>query len=164
MDGLLIASLIIHLSGVPKSKKSRSDRRSDCPIAGALDILGDRWSLVILRDLVFRGFREYGQFLEAGEGISTNILAERLERLTCAEILVRSEHPTNGKKYVYRLSEKGVDLVPTLIELALWGAKYVPDNAAPPDTVYQMRTARDKMIHKIRESLLGELRDSRKAK
>src|SRR5262245_57321170 len=96
-----------------------ADRRSDCPIAGALDILGDRWSLLILRDLVFRGFREYGQFLAGGESISTNILAERLERLTCAGIVVRHEHPTDGKKYVYRVAEKGIDLVPTLIELAL---------------------------------------------
>jgi DNA-binding HxlR family transcriptional regulator len=143
-----------------RKQKSKACRRSDCPIAGALDLLGDRWSLLVLRDLVFRGFREYGQFLAAGEGISTNILAERLERLTCAGILVRSEHPTDGKKYVYRLSEKGVDLVPTLIELALWGAKYVPDNAAPPEAVHQMRTAREKTIRQLRESLLGELREA----
>lgn len=146
---------------MPKAKKLHPERRSDCPIAGALDILGDRWSLVIVRDLVFRGFREYGQFLEAGEGISTNILAERLERLTCAGILVRAEHPTNGKKYVYRLSEKGIDLAPTLIELALWGARYVPDNAAPPAMVHRMRTAREKTIRQIRDALLRELREAR---
>jgi DNA-binding HxlR family transcriptional regulator len=148
---------------VPKTKKPSSDRRSDCPIAGALDILGDRWSLVIVRDIVFRGFREYGQFLEAGEGISTNILAERLERLTCAGILVRAEHPTNGKKYVYRMSEKGIALVPTLIELVLWGAKYVPDNAAPAAVVHQMRTAREKIVQQLSDSLLGELRDANKS-
>jgi DNA-binding HxlR family transcriptional regulator len=164
VDGLLIASKISERPAVPNSKKPSKERRSDCPIAGALDILGDRWSLVIVRDIVFRGFREYGHFLEAGEGISTNILAERLERLTCAGILVRAEHPTNGKKYVYRLTEKGVDLVPTLIELALWGSRYVPDNVAPPEVVHQMRTGREKMIRQLRDALLTELRQSMKQK
>jgi DNA-binding HxlR family transcriptional regulator len=147
---------------MPK-KKPEAARRSDCPIAGALDILGDRWSLLILRDVVFRSFREYGHFLAAGEGISTNILAERLDRLTCAGLLVRQEHPTDGKKFLYRLSEKGVDLVPTLIELALWGAKYVPNNAAPAEVVHQMRTAREQMIEQLRGALLAELRDPAKA-
>lgn len=149
---------------MPKAKKPCDDRRSDCPIAGALDLLGDRWSLVIVRDLMFRGFREYGQFLGAGEGISTNILAERLDRLMCAGVIVRAEHPSNGKKYVYRLTEKGVDLAPLMIEFALWGAKYVPDNAAPPEVVHQMKTAREKTIRQLRESLLGELRKAAKQK
>lgn len=149
---------------MPKAKQPTDDRRSDCPVAGALDLLGDRWSLVIVRDLMFRGFREYGQFLTAGEGISTNILAERLERLVCAGVIVRTEHPSNGKKYVYRLTEKGVDLTPLMIELAVWGSKYVPDNAAPAAVVHQMRTAREKMIRQLREALLGELRESKKAR
>ena len=136
----------------------KSDRRSDCPIAGALDLLGDRWSLVIVRDLMFRGFREYGEFLEAGEGISTNILAERLERLTSAGAILRVEHPSDGKKYVYRLTEKGVDLAPLMIELALWGAKHVPDNNALAETIYQMQTAKGQVAFELRESLLQELR------
>lgn len=115
---------------------------------------------MLLRDIVFRSFREYGQFLAAGEGISTNILAERLDRLTCGGILVRHEHPTDGKKYVYRITEKGIDLVPTLIELALWGSKHVPDNAAPAEVVHQMRTAREPMIRQIQEALRTELKDA----
>ncbi len=106
-------------------KKSAS-RRSDCPIANALDVLGDRWSLLVVRDLVFQDFREFGQFLGAGEGISTNILTERLGRLQCAGIIVRSDHPENGKKYVYRLTEKGVDLIPLLIQLVLWARNTRP--------------------------------------
>jgi DNA-binding HxlR family transcriptional regulator len=149
---------------MPKAKKPCDDRRSDCPISGALDLLGDRWSLLIVRDLMFRGFREYGQFLAADEGISTNILAERLDRLTCAGLIARAEHPSNGKKYVYRLTEKGVDLAPVMIELALWGSKYVPDNAAPAAVIHQMRTAREKVVRQLRESLLGELREARKSK
>jgi DNA-binding HxlR family transcriptional regulator len=149
---------------MPRPTKSNTERRSDCPIAGALDLLGDRWSLLILRDLVFRGFREYGQFLGADEGISTNILAERLERLTCAGIIVRHEHPTDGKKYVYRLTEKGIDLIPTLIELAVWGAKYVPDNTAPAEVIHQMRTDRRKVIRQLRGSLMREATESTSSK
>ena len=144
------------------ARKAKVERRSDCPIVGALDLLGDRWSLVVVRDLMFRGFREYGQFLAAGEGISTNILAERLERLLCAGVILRTEHPSDGKKYVYRLTAKGIDLAPLMIDLAVWGSKYVPDNAAPAAVVRQMRTAREKMIGQLRDALLQELRAATK--
>ncbi len=143
---------------MPSTRHSGPSRRSDCPIANALDVLGDRWSLLIVRDLVFRGFREFGQFLGADEGISTNILTERLERLQCAGILVRSDHPADGKKYVYRLTEKGVDLVPLLIQLVLWGAKYTPDHAAPAQVLREMRANPEKLIAGLRAALLKELK------
>jgi DNA-binding HxlR family transcriptional regulator len=135
-------------------------RRSDCPISSALDVLGDRWSLIIVRDLVFKGLREFGQFLGADEGISTNILTERLERLQGAGIIVRADHPEDGKKYVYRLTEKGVDLIPLLIQLVLWGAKYTPNHAAPADVLREMRANPEKMIAGLRATLLKELKDS----
>jgi len=141
------------------SKPCRPDnRRSACPIANALDLLGDRWSLLVVRDLVVRGFREFGQFLAGGEGISTNILTERLGRLQCAGILVRSDHPLDGKKYVYRLTEKGIDLIPVLLQLVLWGAKYTPEHAAPADVLKQMRSAPERMIAGLRGALLKELK------
>jgi DNA-binding HxlR family transcriptional regulator len=133
-------------------------RRSACPIANALDVLGDRWTLIIVRDLVFRGFREFGQFLGAGEGISTNILSERLERLQCAGIIRRFDHPSDGKKYVYRLTEKGVDLIPLLIELVLWGTKYTPNHAAPAHLLREMQANPEKLIAGLRTALLRELK------
>jgi DNA-binding HxlR family transcriptional regulator len=142
-------------SAVPR----KFPRRSDCPIANALEVLGDRWTLIIVRDLVFRGFREFGQFLGAGEGISTNILTERLDRLQCAGIIVRSDHPADGKKYIYRLTEKGVDLIPLLVELVLWGAKYTPDHAAPAQVLREMRSNPENMIAGLRGALLKELRN-----
>lgn len=148
---------IKHPPVVPRSR-SPADRRSDCPISSALDVLGDRWSLIIVRDLVFKGLREFGQFLGADEGISTNILSERLERLQCAGIIVRSDHPEDGKKYVYRLTEKGVDLIPLLIQLVLWGAKYTPNHAAPADVLREMRASPEKMITSLRTALLKELK------
>ncbi|HYC72311.1 MAG TPA: helix-turn-helix domain-containing protein [Opitutaceae bacterium] len=143
--------------GVPSRK---DNRRSDCPIANALDLLGDRWSLLIVRDLTFRGFREFGQFLAADEGISTNILAERLERLCCAGLLVRTNHPSDGKKYRYLLTEKGMDLIPVLIQLALWGAKYTPDHAAPEAVLRQMRAEPERLAAGLRAALLVELRQA----
>ena len=140
-----------------KSRRAVASRRSDCPIANALDLLGDRWSLLVVRDLVFRGFREFGQFLAGGEGISTNILTERLERLQCAGLIVRSDHPEDGKKYVYRLSEKGIDLIPVLIQLTLWGAKYTPNHAAPAEILGEMRTNPDRLIAGLRTALLKEI-------
>lgn len=133
-------------------------RRSGCPIANALDLLGDRWSLLIVRDLMFRGLREFGQFLTAGEGISTNILAERLERLQCAGLVVRSDHPMDGKKYVYRLTEKGIDLIPVLIQLTLWSTKHMPKHAAPADVLKAMRADPEKMARGLRAALLVELK------
>ncbi len=141
-----------------------ADRRSACPIANALDVLGDRWTLLIVRDLVFQGFREFGQFMAGGEGISTNILTERLDRLRCAGIIVRSDHPADGKKYLYHLTEKGVDLLPLLFDLVLWGAKYTPDHAAPAPVLREMQTNREKMIAGLRTALLKEIKGSPSAR
>ncbi|MBL9138675.1 MAG: helix-turn-helix transcriptional regulator [Verrucomicrobiales bacterium] len=131
-------------------------RRSGCPIGLALDLVGDRWTLLIVRDLMFRGFHEFGEFLRAGEGISTNILTDRLRRLTSIGLVVQSDHPSDGKKFVYRLTEKGVDLAPILVELTLWGAKHFPDHIAPPDILRLMRTAPERLIGELRARLLAE--------
>ena len=82
-----------------------------CPIRYGLGLFGDRWSLLIIRDLMFKGRCHYGEFLSAGEGISTNILAERLERLETSGIVTKSRDPLHGKKFVYRLTDKGLDLI-----------------------------------------------------
>ena len=106
---------------------------------------------------MFRGFREFGEFLRAGEGISTNILTDRLRRLTSTGLVVQSDHPSDGKKFVYRLSEKGVDLAPILIELTLWGAKHFPDHLVPPEILGRMRTAPERFLGELRAGLLAEL-------
>lgn len=144
---------------MPKKKVSR---RSDCPIVNALEIVGDRWTLVVVRDLMFRGLREYGQFLRAGENIATNILAERLDRLVCAGLVLRSDHPTDQKKNIFLLTEKGIDLAPLMIDLALWGAAHVPDNAAPKETVRQMTGHRNEFLASLQAGLLKELQAARR--
>jgi len=105
-------------------KKIPTKLRSHCPVNFALEAIGDRWALLILRDIVFRGKRTYGEFLKSEEGFSTNILASRLTQLVEAGILQLEEHEADGRKGVYSMTEKGLDLIPMLFEMVLWSAKH----------------------------------------
>ena len=120
----------------------RVKRRSDCPISFALDIFGDKWSLLVIRDLMFKGKVYYGDFLESEEKIATNILADRLKTLENAGIITKAQDPRMKTKYIYSLAEKGVNLLPVLIEIILWSAKYDPKTAAPRDFI--VRAQKDK--------------------
>ena len=128
-------------------------RRSDCPISFALDIFGDKWTLLIVRDLMFKGKAHYGDFLKSEEGIATNILADRLEMLECAGIIRKARHPKNKTKYIYSLTQKGIDLLPALIEIVLWSARHDPKTAAPQDFVAQATHNRKKLIRQIEKRL-----------
>jgi DNA-binding HxlR family transcriptional regulator len=99
-------------------------KRSDCPISCSLDILGDKWSLLIIRDVMLRGKMSYSEFLNSEEKIATNILVSRLTILEGEKILVKDVSPENKSKYIYSLTQKGADLLPIIIELMDWGAKY----------------------------------------
>ena len=98
--------------------------RSDCPISCSLDVIGDKWSLLIIRDVMLRGKMSYSEFLNSEERIATNILVSRLALLEAEEILVKNVSPANKSKYIYSLTQKGADLLPIIIELMDWGAKY----------------------------------------
>ena len=106
------------------SKEKAAPRRSTCPINASLELLGDRWSLLIVRDLVFAGLRSYKDFLASEEGIATNILADRLASLQGAGLITSERDPEDGRKLVYRLTEKGFDLAPALLELGRWAVKH----------------------------------------
>jgi len=128
----------------------KKGRRSGCPISVSLELFGDRWSLLVLRDILFGSRRYYGEFLDAGEGISTNILADRLERLQAAGLITRTRDPGDRKRYEYGLTEKGLDTLPILIEMILWGAMHDPETAAPPELLRRIRADRDGLIEEIR--------------
>ena len=98
--------------------------KSGCPINLSLELLGDRWTLLIIRDLIFAGKRHFREFLQSDEGISSRTLAERLQTLQEEGILNRSDDPTHGLKTVYRLTEAGIDLLPVLATLGAWGSKH----------------------------------------
>jgi DNA-binding HxlR family transcriptional regulator len=129
----------------------RGERRSGCPISSALEVLGDSWSLLIVRDLTFKGFRTFNEFLNAGEGIASNILSERLARLESAGILSKRRDPRDARRYLYRLTEKGIDLAPALLEIVLWAARY-EDTDAPESVLREMRSDRERFLEKVRES------------
>lgn len=101
-------------------------KRSDCPISCSLDIWGDKWSLLIIRDLMDKKQCTYGDFLKAPEGIATNILASRLQVLEENKIIEKLAHPDSKAKVLYRLTNKGIDLLPVLLEINLWAEKYFP--------------------------------------
>ena len=102
----------------------KSKKRSDCPISSSLDIFGDKWSLLIIRDLMDAKECTYGDFLKSPEGIATNILATRLQNLEENKLIEKLEHPDSKAKVLYKLTRKGIDLVPVMIELSLWAEKY----------------------------------------
>jgi DNA-binding HxlR family transcriptional regulator len=111
----------------------KSKRRSDCPISSSLDIWGDKWSLLIIRDLLDSKECTYGDFLKSPEGIATNILATRLQNLEENKIIEKLAHPDSKAKVLYKLTRKGIDLVPAMIEISLWAEKYFsisPDRKA----------------------------------
>jgi len=101
-------------------------KRTDCPVSTSLDIWGDKWSLLIIRDLMFAKECTYGDFLKAPEGIATNILASRLQVLEESRIIEKLDHPESRAKVLYRLTRKGIDLLPVMIEINLWAEKYFP--------------------------------------
>lgn len=133
----------------PSKRHPRSPRQTGCPIATSLDIFGDRWSLLIVRDLMFKGLHTFKDFAEAGEGIATNVLAERLARLESAEIVERRADPSDGRRAVYHLTKKGIDLAPMLLEMVVWAARH-EETDAPPATVRQMETNRERFLTEVR--------------
>lgn len=112
------------------SRKARRKRRSGCPVSISLERFGDRWSLLVIRDLMVRGFRTFKEFEKSGEGIATNILADRLSNLEAAGIVTAEGEETDGRRVIYRLTEKGIDLAPVVLELLIWGARHEATGAS----------------------------------
>lgn len=102
----------------------KNKKRSDCPISCTLDILGDKWSLLIIRDMMFRQKSTYGEFLKSEEKIATNILAARLQNLEENELIEKLVHPESKAKVLYKLTPKAIDLLPIIVEIHLWADKY----------------------------------------
>ncbi|MDF7814113.1 helix-turn-helix domain-containing protein [Hymenobacter sp. YC55] len=125
-------------------------QRSTCPVSTSLDVLGDKWTLLILRDMVFANKSTYGQFLQSEEKIATNILADRLAVLEAQGILTKAVAADKKSKFTYRLTEKGVDIVPIIIELVLWGAKHC-STIADPNLLAELQTGKDAAVEKYKQ-------------
>jgi DNA-binding HxlR family transcriptional regulator len=130
--------------------KPRAARRSGCPISVALEIFGDAWSLLIVRDLMFKGLRTFSEFASSDERIATNILADRLARLESAGIVTKAADPADARRLHYRLTDKGMDLAPALVEIVLWCARHEKTDA-PPNTLRAMRLNREQFLADVRK-------------
>ena len=134
----------------PKGRKTV--RRSLCPLNASVEILGDRWSLLILRDMMLRGSRTYKEFLEASlEGIATNILADRLQRLEHNGIIRAKPDARDGRRMIYTLTQKGIDLAPVLTEMVLWAAKH--EHVGNQRLIRQMRNNKEEFIAAVVQRL-----------
>jgi DNA-binding HxlR family transcriptional regulator len=129
-------------------KKTRAKRRSECPLNASVEMLGDRWSLLIIRDMMLRGFRSYKEFMECYEGIATNILADRLRKLVDYGIITTQPDPSDGRKLTYLLTAKGIDLAPVLTEMVLWAAAH--EDTGNEALVRQMREDKEKFLAGVR--------------
>jgi len=133
--------------------KPKAERRSHCPVNFGLESIGDRWSLLIVRDIVFFGKKTYGEFLKAEERIATNILAARLDFLESIGVLKKSPCGEDRRKDIYSLTEKGLDLIPIVFDMVRWSAKHDPFSAAHRQPVFlkQLNTSPEKLNKKTRE-------------
>jgi DNA-binding HxlR family transcriptional regulator len=132
----------------------RRQRRSDCPVHFALEVFGDPWSLLVVRDLMFKGRTRYTDFLNAEEGIATNVLADRLARLE-EDGIVEKEGAARGASGSYRLTARGIDLLPILLEIIAWSAKHDPRTAADRRFVRRFRTDGKRLQSEIRAQLVS---------
>ena len=133
---------------MPRSRP-RTKPRSRCPLNVSVEILGDRWSLLIIRDMMLRGFRSFTQFLDSYEGIATNILAHRLKKLEGYGIIAGQQDPLDGRKRIYTLTQKGMDLAPVLTEMVLWAAAH--EETQNPELIRQIKKDQQKFIAGVRQ-------------
>jgi DNA-binding HxlR family transcriptional regulator len=134
------------------TKRMRT-RRSTCPTCHALDIFGDKWTLLVVRDLMFKGKARFGEFLESEERIATNILTERLNRLERCRLIERRSDPTNSRGSVFALTKKGRDLLPLMIEITMWSAKYNRGCEAPTVLIRRYKSDRATLLRDLAASL-----------
>ncbi|MBI5123489.1 helix-turn-helix transcriptional regulator [Candidatus Roizmanbacteria bacterium] len=132
---------------------NKPPHRSHCPVNFAVEAIGDKWSLLIIRDLMFNGKSYYNDFLHSEENIATNILADRLTTLEKEQLIKKTSDPKNKSRYIYSLTEKGIDLLPMLIEAIIWSTKYDSKTTAEHEVVKQINEDKEKLIRDIREGI-----------
>jgi DNA-binding HxlR family transcriptional regulator len=132
-----------------QKKKAASNRRSACPLNASVEMLGDRWSLLILRDMMLSGYSTFHEFLHSDEKIATNILSDRLRRLESYGIISSEQDPADGRKMIYALTAKGIDLAPVLAEMVLWAARH--EETGNQALVREMRTGKEQLLAAVRQ-------------
>jgi DNA-binding HxlR family transcriptional regulator len=114
----------------------RQDTRSTCPISTGLEIVGDRWTLLVVRDMMFAGKRHFREFLQSEEGVSSNVLADRLAMLVERGLVTRADDPAHAQKAIYSLTEQGISLLPVIASLSRWTQVHFPETQRPEARVF----------------------------
>ncbi len=138
-----------------------SKKRSECPLGQSLDVFGDKWSLLIVRDLMFGNKCTYNDFLKSDEGIATNILASRLKGLEENGVIEKSAHPDSKAKNLYQLTQKGIDLLPVLMEIYIWSEKYMEIPVDIKMTLKEAKKNKDNFVKHIMKELKNKQADIR---
>ena len=133
---------------------SNKKRDTGCPVAFALDIFGDRWSLIIIRDILLKGYTSYSQLLSSDERISTNILASRLKELEESAILTKKKDPDNKRFYIYNITPKGIELAPIIIEMVQWSARYDSNTHVQKTMLEKIKEDKQGFIQNIQDRAL----------
>lgn len=135
-------------------KKQEHQPRSHCPISFALDIFGDKWTLLIVRDIVYAGKKTHGEFLKSDERIATNILADRLAKLECQGIIVKKPDPKDKRREIFSLTERGLALIPLLLDLQSWSNLFGPESIGrSPALEAALQKDRAKVVAQITETV-----------
>lgn len=137
--------------------RDKKDLRSHCAVNYGVEIFGDRWSLLIIRDIVFEGKKTYGQFQKSEEGIATNVLASRLAFLEAQGILTKAPSLEDGRKDFYALTEKGLDLIPVVLNVVLWSARHDPKSYVRRSKEFLTRLSQNPM--QVSEEVKSLVRD-----
>jgi len=120
-----------------------------CPVAYGTDIFGDRWTLLVIRDMIFHGKKRYGDLLDAEEKIATNILADRLAHLEAAGVVNKAQDPENRRSYIYSLTQKGLALTPIILEIVRWSGSHLKMNKSRRELLKRIDTDRNNLIAEI---------------
>ncbi len=135
------------------SKTSNPKPRSECVFSNVLELFGDKWTLLVIRDLFFFNKHEFKEFLSSPESIATNILTDRLKRLLANGVIAEQVHPENKSRKLYFLTEKGKALLPILLSMAKWGAAYMPELAAMENLYRRLQEDEDKLLSDVTASI-----------
>lgn len=132
------------------------DHRSSCPINLALEVFGDKWSMIIIRDIMFEGKRHFREFLQSEEKIASNILSDRLTRLEQEGIISKSNDPAHKQKYIYTLKPKGIDLLPIMVEMGAWSLRHKLVDLTKYKYAQELAKGGKELRNKMKEELINE--------
>ena len=136
--------------------KNNSYKLTVCPMTYVLDILGDKWTFLIIRDMLFKGCCQYKQFIDSDEGMATNILADRLKKLHTHGLITQCKDPENGRQKLYHLTEKGLDLIPSILQLVKWSGHYDTNSVLSEKIMHYLDERFDEAVEIVRKEYINQ--------